>query len=137
MLLHASLRGMRRSERETLHRHWMKEIADDICDKLQRALETHSTLRNSLKNCRQEQDLRCLEDAHVIGMTTSGLARNINVLRRLPSKVMVCEEAGEVLEAHIVTALLPPSSNAHRHCQARVDGVVKRGWIVVLLDIVS
>ncbi|RAK95355.1 DEAD/DEAH box helicase family protein [Aspergillus ibericus CBS 121593] len=29
------------------------------------------------------------------------------MLRRLPSKVMLCEEAGEVLEAHLLPALLP------------------------------
>ena len=45
-------------------------------------------------------------------MTTSGLAKNINLLRRLPSKVLVCEEAGEVLEAHILTALLPSIEHA-------------------------
>ena len=40
-------------------------------------------------------------------MTTTGLAKNLDILRRLRSKVMLCEEAGEVLEAHTITALLP------------------------------
>ena len=40
-------------------------------------------------------------------MTTSGLAKNLPLLRKLNSKVLVCEEAGEVLEAHLLTALLP------------------------------
>ena len=50
--------------------------------------------------------------AKVVGVTTSGLARNLNLLRRLPSKVLLCEEAGEVLEAHLLTALLPSIEHA-------------------------
>lgn len=34
------------------------------------------------------------------------------VLRKLRSKVVICEEAGEVLEAHILTALLPSVEHA-------------------------
>lgn len=45
-------------------------------------------------------------------MTTTGLARNLDLLRRVQSKVLLCEEAGEVLEAHLVTALLPTIEHA-------------------------
>ncbi|KAL9009809.1 MAG: hypothetical protein Q9173_005193 [Seirophora scorigena] len=54
-----------------------------------------------------ELNLRCLQQAHVIGVTTTGLAKNLDILRRLRSKVMLCEEAGEVLEAYTITVLLP------------------------------
>jgi superfamily I DNA and/or RNA helicase len=70
-------------------------------------LKECSGIRDSLQKCRQEKDLRCLRGANVIGITTSGLARNIDLLRLLPSKVLLCEEAGEVLEAHLLTAMLP------------------------------
>ncbi|KAK6591706.1 hypothetical protein H4I96_12262 [Botrytis cinerea] len=46
------------------------------------------------------------------GVTTSGLARNIELLQRVRAKVMLCEEAGEVLEAHTLTALLPGIEHA-------------------------
>ncbi|KAH6668504.1 AAA domain-containing protein [Halenospora varia] len=62
--------------------------------------------------CHRELDIRCLRQAHIIGVTTSGLARNIEVLRRVQAKVMLCEEAGEVLEAHTLTALLPGVEHA-------------------------
>jgi superfamily I DNA and/or RNA helicase len=57
-------------------------------------------------------NLRCLRNADVIGVSTTGLARNLNMLRRLASKVVICEEAGEVLEAHLLTALLPSVEQA-------------------------
>ncbi|KAI0165100.1 P-loop containing nucleoside triphosphate hydrolase protein [Hypoxylon sp. FL1284] len=59
-----------------------------------------------------EVDLRLLEGADIIGATTTGLAKNLELLRRLDSKVLICEEAGEVLESHILTALLPSVEHA-------------------------
>lgn len=55
---------------------------------------------------------RCLQQAHVIGVTTTGLARELSLLRKIRSKVVVCEEAGEVLEAHLLTSLLPSVEQA-------------------------
>lgn len=59
-----------------------------------------------------ELDLRCLREARIIGVTTSGLARNIELLQRVGAKVILYEEAGEVLEAHTLTALLPGIEHA-------------------------
>lgn len=53
-----------------------------------------------------------LRQAQVIGITTSGLARKLDLLRRINVKVLLCEEAGEVLEAHLLTALLPSVEHA-------------------------
>ena len=43
----------------------------------------------------------------MIGITTTSLARHIKTLRRLGSKVIICEEAVEVMEAHVISALMP------------------------------
>ncbi|CAJ2505937.1 Uu.00g000670.m01.CDS01 [Anthostomella pinea] len=43
----------------------------------------------------------------VIGITTTALARNIEMLRHVRSRVVICEEAAEVLEPHIMSALMP------------------------------
>ena len=40
------------------------------------------------------------------------LARNIKLLQHVRAKVMLCEEAGEVLEIHILTAFLPEVEHA-------------------------
>ncbi|XP_067947241.1 NFX1-type zinc finger-containing protein 1-like [Watersipora subatra] len=51
-----------------------------------------------------------LRNARVIGMTTTGAARLQTVLQEVGPRIVVVEEAAEVLEAHIVTAL-------SKHCQ--------------------
>ncbi|KAH7369722.1 hypothetical protein BKA65DRAFT_361496, partial [Rhexocercosporidium sp. MPI-PUGE-AT-0058] len=70
-------------------------------------LDSYYDFKSALNKCHMELDLRCLREAYIIGVTTSGLARNIELLQRVGAKVMLCEEAGEVLEAHTLTALLP------------------------------
>ena len=106
-LLAVSLREMSASERSALHKHWIEQRSAQLANDLIHALDTYHGSKSALDKCHGELDLRCLRDAHIIGVTTSGLARNIELLQRVRAKVMLCEEAGEVLEAHTLTAFLP------------------------------
>lgn len=54
---------------------------------------------------RKQEDIETLSTAKVIGMTTTGAARYQHVLQQVGPEVVIVEEAAEVLEAHIVTAL--------------------------------
>jgi AAA domain len=103
---------MSQPEREALYAHWKMEIQTEMQKSLIRICEAHRDTKREFDNIRNEVDLRCLGQADVIGVTTSGLARNLNMLRRLQSKVVLCEEAGEVLESHLLTALLPSVEQA-------------------------
>ena len=111
-LFNAKLQDMNCDERQRLYQYWIADITQTVQDDLRSELVSFTKIRDTLNQTRQELNLRCLQQAHVVGVTTSGLANNIEVLRRLRSKVMICEEAGEVLEAHIVTALLPSIEHA-------------------------
>ncbi|KAL4779073.1 hypothetical protein BJX76DRAFT_365548 [Aspergillus varians] len=94
-------------ERRILYAHWLEECRKRVHSDAQEALSAHAKTKASWDRIRDEIDLRCLRTADVIGVTTTGLARSLAMLRRLPSKVLLCEEAGEVLEAHLLTSLLP------------------------------
>lgn len=104
--------GMTITERHRLLHHWLAEIKREAIMKCAYTLDRAKASQETLNQVRQESNLRCLDQAKVIGLTTSGLARNLSFLRRLRSKVLVCEEAGEVLEAHLLTALLPSIEHA-------------------------
>ncbi|KAK1147007.1 hypothetical protein N8T08_002335 [Aspergillus melleus] len=99
--------AMTSAERKALHAHWKDDYRQKAHLRAQAALHDHLQTKASWDKIRDELDLRCLKAADVIGVTSTGLARNLEMLRRLPSKVLVCEEAGEVLEAHLLTSLLP------------------------------
>ncbi|THX14858.1 hypothetical protein D6D17_03136 [Aureobasidium pullulans] len=99
-------------ERRKLYNHWLRRAKKPVLDAIMDRVEQFEDLRSNLDKIRNELDLRVLEQAEVIGVTTSGLARNLGLLRRLPSKILLCEEAGEVLESHLLTALLPSVEHA-------------------------
>lgn len=111
-LLRLSLREMSASERRIIHSYWIEQRTAKLQNDLLNALDLYHNRNATLDKCYQELNLRCLLQAHVIGVTTSGLAGNLDLLRRVGAKVMVCEEAGEVLEAHTLTAFLPSVEHA-------------------------
>ncbi|KAM7212047.1 hypothetical protein V8F06_012579 [Rhypophila decipiens] len=112
ILLTAPLATMSPAECHILHTHWLKSIRDPIVEQLISAHEEYTNIMDQKNRLRGDVDLRCLQEAEVIGVTTTGLARQLDTLRKLRCKVLVCEEAGEVLEAHILTALLPSVEHA-------------------------
>ncbi|KAL8674153.1 MAG: hypothetical protein Q9168_001447 [Polycauliona sp. 1 TL-2023] len=111
-LLNVNLKDMSGLERSALHKHWVQQSTRELNRRFLHVLDSYRHIRDSLKKCHQELDLRCLLRAHIIGVTTTGLARNLDILRRVRAKVVVFEEAGEVLEAHTLTALLPSVEHA-------------------------
>lgn len=96
-----------RAERRRLIASWIDELVEPFQEELLMELRQYEEENKTFEMLRDELNLRVLLDANIIGITTSGLARNLSYLRRLRSKVLLVEEAGEVLEAHNLTALLP------------------------------
>jgi hypothetical protein len=100
------------AKRQRLYSEWSEEILDPIRRSLLANLKAYEDAKAGINQIRAEVDHRVLMGANVIGVTTSGLARNLDLLRRLNSKVLLVEEAGEVLEAHLLTAMLPSIEHA-------------------------
>ena len=95
------------SGRGRLVEYWTEEILTDATDQLYEGVKEANNLQKQLTNVHDEIDRRVLQTAEVIGVTTTGLARRIETLQRVASKIVICEEAGEVMEPHMVSALLP------------------------------
>ncbi|KAI7220673.1 hypothetical protein KC333_g2243 [Hortaea werneckii] len=106
-LENADLHQMTARERRRLYRDWAAKAVHKVHEKFDRALTEYNKAKQQLDDIRTETDQRVLRQANIIGITTSGLARNLDLLRRVNAKVLLCEEAGEVLESHLLTALLP------------------------------
>ncbi|RMX78328.1 hypothetical protein D0869_09171 [Hortaea werneckii] len=111
-LENADLRQMTARERRRLYRDWTAKAAHKVQEKFDRALTEYNNAKEQQDDIRTETDQRALRQANIIGITTSGLARNLDLLRRVNAKVLVCEEAGEVLESYLLTALLPSVEHA-------------------------
>ncbi|RPA78403.1 hypothetical protein BJ508DRAFT_228237 [Ascobolus immersus RN42] len=98
--------------RKLMYNSWISDMQEDMADEFLAHARSHVSLKQELDVCYKEKDQRGLEGVDVIGVTTTGLATNSNLLRLLKAKVLICEEAAEVLEAHVLTALLPSVEHA-------------------------
>ena len=49
--------------------------------------------------------LRCLQRADVIGLTTTAAARDNTLISQVQSKILIVEEAAEMLEPQLIAAL--------------------------------
>ncbi|CAD8155116.1 unnamed protein product [Paramecium octaurelia] len=60
---------------------------------------------NKLKDLYDEKEIQILNSMKIVGATVTGVAKQTNKLQRLNSKIMVIEEAAEVLESHVASIL--------------------------------
>ncbi|KAK3984517.1 hypothetical protein QBC44DRAFT_336811 [Cladorrhinum sp. PSN332] len=109
-------------ERWALAKSWFSQMIEmesgDICDLLEEAKKPQRAIDGIHANV----NIQALSRADVVGITTTGLARNIDMLRCLGSKVIIAEEAAEVQEPHILNALIPGTEHFIQigdHCQLR------------------
>lgn len=94
-------------ERRAILQFWMDELRTERTDELFESVENVNRLRRKITNVHDDIDRRVLQTADVIGVTTTGLARRIATLQHVECKIVICEEAGEVMEPHMISALLP------------------------------
>jgi hypothetical protein len=94
-------------ERGALLTHWIEKARSNKTGELYEIVKDAAETQRQLNNIHEELNRRVLEEAHVIGVTTTGLAKRISVLQQVKCKVIICEEAGEVMESHMISALLP------------------------------
>ena len=100
-------------ERELLIRNWKDEISPwAIVDQTVEIHRRHLVAINSRKKIQQEIDVRCLGQQEVIGMTTTACARNWSMLKQIDLEIVICEEAGEVMEAQTLCTLFPSVMHA-------------------------
>ncbi|RWS26737.1 NFX1-type zinc finger-containing protein 1-like protein [Leptotrombidium deliense] len=93
------------NDRWNLYRLWVKIYLKQFKSDENVNWNQYLQLRHELNQLRREQHYFVARNAKVIGATTTGAAKNSNIIRRLRPKIVIFEEAAEILEAHTVTAL--------------------------------
>jgi hypothetical protein len=100
------------AERLSLYSEWKEEIMTQTKRSLLANLKAFQEATAEIDKIEAEVSHRILARANVICVAASGLARNLDLLCRLNSKVLLVEEASEVLEAHLLAAMLPSIEHA-------------------------
>lgn len=100
--------GMSKDRRQQLLNRWNEEIV------LQEVVEKTATLGDNFNVCERElkelfgrEDAAVLRTKRIIGCTTTAAAMYRQNLAAANPGILLVEEAGEILESHILTAMGP------------------------------
>ncbi|ESU05299.1 hypothetical protein FGSG_11696 [Fusarium graminearum PH-1] len=96
-----------RVERRALVNNWSRRHQEEQTDVLFEAMDEYEEQQKNIKRTHDATNVRTMNQADVIGLTTTALAGRIDMLRSLKPKIVICEEAGEVKESDIISALMP------------------------------
>jgi len=100
-------------ERQRLLHEWEREVdAEQVACKLTALFFGFQDCAVLAKKIKSRRDAKIMLAHNVIGMTTTACAGRWDQLKSLELDIMICEEAGEVMEAHTLCSLLPTLRHA-------------------------
>uniref|UniRef100_A0A914YV12 RZ-type domain-containing protein n=1 Tax=Panagrolaimus superbus TaxID=310955 RepID=A0A914YV12_9BILA len=88
-----------------LYQRWISQSRNKLKGQLKRIEEKYSEKVKEHQALKTMVDVEVMKKAKVVGMTTTGAAKHQSTLRTLRSRIVIIEEAAEVLEAHVVASL--------------------------------
>lgn len=94
-----------RAEHDILFDYFAKAAADSSDASLQNLMHEYEKHMTEYSELVTASDLSCLTKASVVGMTTTYVAKHQKLLDGLMPRVVILEEAAEVLEAHVLSCL--------------------------------
>ncbi|KAI1716014.1 AAA domain-containing protein [Ditylenchus destructor] len=92
-------------DRWRLYQYWIKKESDSKIKILKELEEDHADNTRKLLELQSLADVDVLRCAKVIGMTTTGAAKHQAALLSLKPRIVIVEEAAEILEAHLLACL--------------------------------
>ncbi|KAJ7163577.1 hypothetical protein C8R43DRAFT_1171786, partial [Mycena crocata] len=111
LLAEGTMWSFSRRERNRLHAYWSGQIKErlheDQLQDFQSLRSQHESVLKKHQEGRDEIQRHLLNDIDIVGCTTTGAAKLTSLLKSLSPRVMLVEEAGQVLEAHILGSLVP------------------------------
>ena len=93
------------TDRYRLYMSWHSRYREHLLQELEEKCRSYNEACERANEAKQLTDYYALKTADVIGMTTTGAAKYQHVLHLVKPKIVIVEEAAEVMESHIVSAL--------------------------------
>ncbi|WPH02844.1 Hypothetical protein R9X50_00571200 [Acrodontium crateriforme] len=96
---------MDQDTRAVTERRWKTEMLDEKIRITSDLIRAHDRYHRDLKTTLQAAHKELLRSKRVVGCTTTGAAMYTSELQAMAPGVLLVEEAGEILESHILTAM--------------------------------
>ncbi|EHK17219.1 uncharacterized protein TRIVIDRAFT_210598 [Trichoderma virens Gv29-8] len=93
--------------RMELYALWKSQIRQEQVDEFAQLAETANNLYRQIDSLFKESKRNVVKNRRIIGCTTTGAAMYQSIIRAASPDIVLVEEAGEILEAHVITSLNP------------------------------
>lgn len=94
-------------ERQNHLDRWTKELIEERLATIEELARQYNEAQSKIDAKFNDADAHTMCDKQVIGCTTTGAAKHSSLIRAAAPDVILVEEAGEILESHVLTALAP------------------------------
>ena len=91
--------------RTGLQAQWNKMIFEEQVNEISMLADKYNKCRAQIDQLFRQKNFHVLSQKRIIGCTTTAAAMYTNEIRRTSPGIVLVEEAGEILESHILTAL--------------------------------
>ncbi|KAI6651709.1 NFX1-type zinc finger-containing protein 1 isoform b precursor [Oopsacas minuta] len=105
ILQHNNLWDLNLQQRNVLYDYLLDQKKREYNQILIGISTEYMNISKELQQKQRQLDVFVLRQAAIVGMTTTGAARNSELLTQLHPRIIFVEEAAEVLEAHILACL--------------------------------
>jgi hypothetical protein len=99
--------SMSKEMRQSAQSRWQSAIVNDLVAEIHRVGKDFNSDQAELDSIFGERDAGVIKSKRIIACTTNGAAKYSSAIQAASPGVVLVEEAGEILEAHIFTALGP------------------------------
>ncbi|KAF9183496.1 hypothetical protein BGZ51_003999 [Haplosporangium sp. Z 767] len=90
-----------------VYKVWLQQYQRTIIAKLGVLARVFEIVCENIRSELRKNNRAILNTARVIGMTTTAASKYHDLLCLMKPKIMICEEASETMEAHLISALTP------------------------------
>ena len=98
---------MSQAERHGYVETWKQTLREEQLATIQELVRQYNDLQERLETAYGGSIVQVLEKKRIIGCTTTGAAKYTRLLRQAMPDVVLVEEAGEILECHVLASLVP------------------------------
>lgn len=88
-----------------LYKFWLYKLYLKVVKKLTILEATFQRKAKALQEIKDQEFLHIMRHHSIVGMTTTGAAQYSAVMQDLSPAIVIIEEAAEILESHVITAL--------------------------------
>ncbi|KFA80339.1 hypothetical protein S40288_08438 [Stachybotrys chartarum IBT 40288] len=104
---HLSVWEIPMEQRQALDTRWRAQVREEQISEFCAAAQKLDQCESEISSLYSESKRKVLQARRVIGCTTTGASMYQSIIKTATPDVVLVEEAGEILEAHVITALGP------------------------------